>query len=89
MHPPPFLPTHLLSDWPDCKLELGCCGGTTLLPVRLLITEHGDRPFAEILTRLRCGKCGGHPAPVYLCAGHREFCWGPAADWAVELVPGK
>jgi hypothetical protein len=51
MHPPPFRLAHHLSDWPDCNLELHCCQGTTILPLRLLATKRGDRSFAEILPR--------------------------------------
>jgi hypothetical protein len=37
MHPPQFRPTHKLSDWPECVIELQCCGGSVGYPVRLLI----------------------------------------------------
>ena len=87
MHPPPFRLAHHLSDWPDCNLELHCCQGTTILPLRLLATKRGDRSFAEILPRLRCKRCNRPPAPVYLCAGHREHNNGAPADWAIELLP--
>jgi hypothetical protein len=87
VHPPPFRLAHRLSDWPDCKLELSCCRGKTVYPLRLLTQRHGNRSFAEILARLRCGKCKRPPAPVYLCAGHREHNHGAPADWAIELVP--
>jgi hypothetical protein len=87
VHPPPFHPQHRLSDWPDCRLELHCCGGTVLHPVRLLLTKRGDLAFADILPRLRCARCGKKPAPVYLCAGHRTHCSGGPPDWAIELVP--
>ena len=89
MHPPAYRPDHLLSDWPACHLEIHCCKGQTLVPIRLLIATHGDRSFTSLLARLRCSRCGGRPAPVYLCAGHREHCGGAPADWAVELVPRR
>jgi hypothetical protein len=90
MHPPPFRLDHRLLDWPGCRLELQCCKGTVLAPVRLLATQHGNATFAHILNRLRCGKCGGKPAAVYLCAGQRQATGGPAPDWAIELVsPGR
>jgi hypothetical protein len=41
-----------------------------------------------LLSRMRCSKCGRPPAPVYLCAGHREHTGGASTDWAIELVPG-
>jgi hypothetical protein len=87
MHPPPFRLMHLLSDWPDCNLELHCCRGQVVYPVRLLLTSYAGLTFTQILARLRCKHCGGKPAPVYLCAGHREHNHGAPPDWAVELVP--
>jgi hypothetical protein len=39
---PPFRLERHLSDWPDCRLELHCCRGTTSLPLRLLSKKHGD-----------------------------------------------
>jgi hypothetical protein len=88
MHPPAFRPTHHLSDWPDCRLEVHCvCSRrVVMLPVRLLL-ERGDRPFALVIAALRCSACRGKPAPVYLVAGQsRTFLHGPPPDWAVELV---
>ncbi len=87
MHPPPFHLAHRLSEWPDCSLELRCCKGVVLYPVRLLATKGGNRTFEAVLARLRCHRCGGRPAPVYLCAGHRQHVGGAAPDWAIELVP--
>jgi hypothetical protein len=49
--------------------------------------QHGDRTFADVLPRLRCRQCGKAPAPVYLCAGHREHNHGAPPDWAIEFVP--
>lgn len=86
MHPPPFRTDHRLSDWPACRLELNCCRGQTIVPLRLLATQYGDPTFAEILRRLRCSRCRGSPAPVYLCAGPRQHNHGAPADWAIELV---
>jgi hypothetical protein len=89
MHPPPFRLGQRLSDWPDCRLELNCCRGQSVLPVRMMLRDHGDRTFAAVLAKLRCQKCHNPPAPVYLCAGHREFTMGAPADWAIELVPAQ
>ena len=89
MHLPAFHLTHRLSDWRRCVFELRCpCSPRmVMLPVRMLL-EHGDRTFAAVLARLRCSKCRGKPAPVYLVAGHtRSFVHGPPPDWSVELEP--
>jgi hypothetical protein len=78
--------SHHLSDWPECRLEISCCRGATLIPVKMLIKDHGDAPFETVITRLRCSRCRGWPKRVFLCAGHREFVGGAPADWAIELV---
>ena len=54
MHPPPFRRGQRLSDWPSCHLDVRCCIGAKLYPLRLLATKHGERTFDEVLTRLRC-----------------------------------
>ncbi len=45
-HPPAFQASHHLLDWPECHLELNCCRGQTVLPVRLLMRNHGNLTFA-------------------------------------------
>ena len=88
MHPPVFRLTQLLSDWPDCRLELRCrCSPrVTFLPVRMLL-ERGDRPFATVIGALRCAACRSKPALVYLIAGqNRNGRHGPPPDWSVQLV---
>ena len=91
MHPPRFALNHHLLDWPECFLELHCCKGKTVCPVRLLAERNGKLPFTEILARLRCDKCHRKiSGPVYLCAGHqREFQGGAAPDWSLEIVPRR
>jgi hypothetical protein len=87
VHPPPFRLAQRLSDWPACSLELQCCKGVTIYPLRLMIRQRGDETFAKVLSKLRCKQCGKPPAPVYLCAGHRSHTGGAPPDWAIELVP--
>ena len=85
-----FSPTHLLSDWPGCVLEVRCpCSPrVVVMPVRLLLLERGDRRFSQVTAALRCSTCRGKPSPVFLIAGHsRSFTGGGPPDWAVELVP--
>src|ERR1700759_3991288 len=85
MHPPTFRMQHRLSDWPQRRIEVRCCGRQTDLPTRYLAERYGDRTFNEILSRLRCPKCGSRPAPVYLCAGPRERYGAHEADWAIQV----
>jgi hypothetical protein len=62
------------------------CRGQSVLPVRMLLCDHGDRTFAAVLAKAAMPEVREAPAPVYLCAGHREFTMGAPADWAIELV---
>ena len=88
LHPPAFLLTQRLLDWPQCRIEMNCgsCGSTVLVPTKLLAERHGNRTFAEVLGRVKCGRCKTPPESVYLCAGHRTQHGGPPADWAIELL---
>jgi hypothetical protein len=86
---PAFRASHLLSDWPSCQIEIHCCRGVTIIPIRRLMLDHGDPTFSAVIGRLRCKRCHGAPAPVYLCAGGREWTGGPPADWAIEVVPKR
>ena len=90
MHPPLFRIQQLLSDWPDCWLELSCssCGRKAIYPVGMMHKQFGDRSFEQLMPRLKCKGCGASPAPVYLGARHpRGHGGGPPPDWAVLLVP--
>jgi hypothetical protein len=91
VHLPDFSVHHRLSDWPDCRIEVRCgpCQGRGVdIPVRLLLRDGPDRPFATVVAELRCKSCERRPAPVYLVAGlTREACMGPPPSWSVELVP--
>ena len=88
LHPPAFLPSQRLLDWPQCRLEMRCgsCGSTVLFPTKLLAERHGNKTFGEVLGRVKCGRCGKPPESVYLCAGNRNRHGGPPADWAIELL---
>jgi hypothetical protein len=86
MHPPRFRLDQRLLDWPECRLELHCCKGTVLAPVRFLATQNGNVTFGEMLARLRCGRCRGKPRAAWICAGHRRATGGGPPDWAIELV---
>ena len=57
MHPPQFRLTQKLSDWPECVIELQCCGGSIGYPVRLLIKRKGDMTFENLVERLHCKRC--------------------------------
>ena len=90
MHPPRFLPTHAIQDWPHCHLEARCpaCGKVVVVPLRMLRLDYGGARVLDIVAKLRCATCKVKPAPVYLCASpHRTSLGGPATDWAIELVP--
>ena len=60
VHPPVFLFSHRLSDWPHCTLELRCmaCRGRSTMPsIHLVMRRVGNPSFAELLPRLRCEQC--------------------------------
>lgn len=66
-----FSYNHRLSVWRDYRLEMHCCRceqRTTSIEVKGLIRCHGDRTFAEILSRLRCMFCRQRPTFVSLCS---------------------
>ncbi len=88
MDVPAFRLDHHLSDWPSCFVEARCptCRRCSISPVPLLLAS-GDRTFAVLAKRMKCGACGTRPAPVYLCSGHNRCgCKGINPSWAVEIV---
>lgn len=86
-----FSYSHRLSVWRDYRLEMHCCRceqRSTSIEVRGLIRWHGDRTFAEILSRLRCMFCRQRPTFVSLCslaAGDTGVKHG--AIWSLVLTP--
>ena len=70
-------------------LELECCAGTTLLPVRLVIERQGGRrTLRHVLDRLKCQRCGGPPRRAWLNETHsRVFHHGAEPGWSVRLIP--
>jgi hypothetical protein len=61
---PAYRHSHYLSDWPNRGVEVICCKGTTMIPVKMLLRDHGDRTFQDLLARLRCSRCRGWPKRV-------------------------
>jgi hypothetical protein len=86
MHPPAFCLDHRLSDWPGCFLEIQCCKGVTLLPVRLLLSQHGDRTFKTLIKKLRCDRCGKSPAPIYLYETAGAVVWSESNIVVIRSV---
>lgn len=92
MHPPRFLQSQLLSDWPDCFLEIGCarCEERSFtIAVKGLRRWYGNLTFAELVSRLRCKYCGRKPGSVQLLASYSRYAGEkPAPDWTLTIVPG-
>jgi len=89
MHPPQFSTSQKLSDWPECRLEVRCtCSEWSVLyPVRMLIEQHGDQTFDDLLLKLRCSKCRRRSGSVHLIAGQaRRVEPGRLPSWSVELT---
>ena len=88
--PPELRPSHRLSAWLGCSLEVRCpCGRSTSIALRGLLERHGDVSLGRVLGALRCQVCRRPPAPVYLVAGlYRQMQPGAGSvgDWAAELV---
>src|SRR4051794_1712186 len=49
MHPPPSTSASAFRTGRTVRLELHCCRGQSVLPVRLLLCDRGDRSFAAVL----------------------------------------
>jgi hypothetical protein len=76
-----------LSALVGCWLDIRCCKGAMIYPVRLMASRYGDKPLSDVLGRLRCSACGHAPALVWLCeTANREPCGGAPPGWSVELV---
>lgn len=73
---------HHLLDWPDCFLEITCCKGTSLWPVRQSHLQGGPRPPAlqdvrRSAPRPRLSLCGARSARSAAAArpsGPSRFC---------------
>jgi hypothetical protein len=59
-----------------------------MYPVKLLLQERGDMTFDALIARMKCGKCGNKPAPVYLGASHHRTC-GPSVLWSAAGSPSS
>jgi hypothetical protein len=91
MHPPRFLRSQRLSDWPECFLEIACplCEQRSFtIAVKGLLRWYGDRAFAEVLARLRCKFCRRKPGSVLLHASYgRENGGQQTSDWTLTIFP--
>lgn len=70
-------------------LELHCCGGTTILPVRLIVKRQGGRHrLGDVLDRMKCQLCRGGPVRAYLNeTPNRTPNHGAPPGWSVQLIP--
>lgn len=69
-------------------MHLRCGKRSATSPIKLLLNQHGDCTFAELLAKLKCKHCGRPPRPVHLGETHHiTGCMGAPPGWAVELVP--
>jgi hypothetical protein len=70
-------------------LEVRCCRGTTAIPLRLLAAQHGSgRRVSEVVGRLRCQACRGHPTLIALIedpAGQSSGRAGAEPGWRIVL----
>lgn len=77
-----------VADMPGAWLELRCCSGLSLIPLRTV-----GRPTSSlgaILTRLRCRTCRQSPQAVALVGRAAQDAaphTGGWSGWRVELIP--
>lgn len=78
-----------LADLSGYWLEIECCGGTTLIPFRLLHARYGDKPqLRDLVPRLRCRKCRQPPIQARVNETHNRLPRGGAAPgWSVQIIP--
>jgi hypothetical protein len=78
---------------PKWPLLLGTVAGLLTKGANCKVDGHiaqlrGHRA-GQLLSRLRCAKCRGKSAAVFLCAGQRRSTGGPPPDWAIELASSE
>lgn len=79
-----------LSDHIGRWLEVTCCKGIVMYPLRLMTLRHGDATIGQVVDRLRCKKCKGPPKSVILHENHQTVDYGGSkAGWAVRLVDNQ
>jgi len=67
-----------VADFGECWLELHCCKGTVMYPVKLLLARGAIGRLAAV-----------RPGAVFLCeTPYRKSSYGPAPGWSVELTGG-
>lgn len=73
-----------------CWFEIRCagCGGSTTMPVRLLIRRYGpDIEVGAYVSRLKCKRCGIPPADVRLKERPNDVAsQGSTPGWSVQLI---
>ena len=71
----------------QCWLELRCCDGTTLLPLRDMGADD-RRTLADVLVRLRCRMCRGRPTEVTLLESPQQppAAYGGRPPWRLMLI---
>jgi hypothetical protein len=76
-----------LSALVTCWIEISCCKGKVLYPVKLMLRRHPDMRLGYAVDRLRCGRCKGPPREVWLNqVQQRENCMGAPPGWSVRLL---
>ena len=69
-----------VADISNAWLELACCNGTTLLPIRTLGRQ--DATVGAILTKLRCRTCHQSPQSVSLIGKPHQGTVGITGGWS-------
>jgi hypothetical protein len=80
----------LVTCWIDVRCDPAQCTGIVVLPIKMLVRQHGGRvTLASVVARLRCSRCGERPVSVTLVSApnHGAAFGAPAGSWSLVLVP--
>lgn len=55
-----------LSEFSGAYVAVSCCGSENLIPVEQLLKSHHNRTVAEVIDKMKCGRCNGPAQTAYL-----------------------
>ena len=82
-----------LSDFPGAYVAVSCCGQESQIPVTHLLKSHEKLTVAEVIEKMKCGRCGSPAQTAYLQRyPYREgsIYHNPAMPgWACQISGGQ
>jgi hypothetical protein len=55
-----------LTAFPEAYVAVSCCGQESQIPVTQLLKGHEKLTVAEVIEKMKCGRCGGPAQTAYL-----------------------